>query len=231
LIAGFLVFAQSDFKPIAQFDQLSALVIFAALIADFIITPITISSLRLVTLWDLLSLQLREEVISKSILFRGMEPRQIRRFILSSRVLQYPSGKTVFNKQDKADDMFMIMTGRVEIRVSKSANDTEACALANINPSDGGGTFELTIEEFGPGDIFGDIALLAGSERHSHAIATEATSLLLLSRENIETSTADYPRIAAKLFFNLSTHISQRFIRLISQSPTERPGKPPGKSS
>ncbi len=218
LIAGFLVFSQSDFKPIAQFGQLSALVIFAALIADFIITPITISSLRLITLWDLLSLQLREEVIRKSLLFKGMEPRHIRRFILSSTLLKYEEDEVIFKEGDPSEAMFMVMTGKVEIRVTKSANDSEACALANILPQQTGGTFELTIETFGPGDIFGDVALLANKKRHTHAIAKDGTSVLLLTRETIATSTARYPAISARLFLNLSTHISQRFLRLVSSS-------------
>ena len=78
MIAGFLVFTLSTFEPIIQFGMLCALVIASALIADFVITPLAISSLRLITIWDVMSLRLRKRVLAKSILFKGMHPWQIR---------------------------------------------------------------------------------------------------------------------------------------------------------
>ncbi|MCB1728598.1 MAG: cyclic nucleotide-binding protein, partial [Gammaproteobacteria bacterium] len=89
LTVGFLVFAQSDFTPVAQFGLLSALVISTALVADFVITPLAMSLLRLVTLWDLLSSRLRHQIIPRSPLFRGMRPWQIRKFVLSSTLLEF----------------------------------------------------------------------------------------------------------------------------------------------
>ncbi|MEW8014076.1 MAG: hypothetical protein AB2807_04600 [Candidatus Sedimenticola endophacoides] len=74
LMVGFLTFGLSDFEPIRQFVLLSALVIASALVADFVITPLAISTLRLVTLWDLLSSRLRHQVIHHSVLFKGMRP-------------------------------------------------------------------------------------------------------------------------------------------------------------
>ena len=223
LIAGFLVFSLSDFKPIAQFGQLSALVIFAALIADFVITPIMISTLRLVTLWDIISLELRDEVISKSLLFKGMKPRQIRRFILSSSMLRYRPNQLIFNEGDAADTMYMIMTGAVEIKLTRQTEGADTCTLENADISEDGKTFEKNMESFGPGEIFGEVALLASDSRHTHAVATENTSLLMLSRESIESATENYPQIAAKLFLNLSTHVSHRLVRLVDMSIGKQP--------
>lgn len=200
LCAGFLVFSQSQFEPIAQFGMLSALVIASALVADFIITPLTIAALRLVTLWDMLSLRLRKDVIQNSPLFRGMRDWQIRRFILSSAVLTFTAGNAVFRKGDPSHAMYVVMTGHVDIRLTKA---------------DGS---EIIVESFGPGDLFGDVAVLVDQPRRTDAIVREDTSLLLLTREGIDNTTYLHPGIAAKLFYNLATDIADRLIQIVDRT-------------
>ncbi|MCB1734736.1 MAG: MMPL family transporter [Gammaproteobacteria bacterium] len=200
LITGFLVFSLSQFQPIAQFGLLSALVIASALIADFVITPITIAALRLVTLWDMLSLQLREDVIRKSPLFVGMRRWQIRRFILSSAVLSYSAGNPVFRKGDASNAMYLVMTGQVDIRLTKPD-----------------GT-EVVVESFGPGALFGDVAVLVDETRRTDAIARVDTSVLLLTREAIQNTTWLHPGIAARLFYNLAVDIGSRLIHIVDRT-------------
>jgi hypothetical protein len=200
LTAGFLVFTQSDFQPVAQFGALSALVILSALVADFTITPLAIAALRLVTLWDLLSLELREEVIGKSLLFQGMRPWQVRRFILSSAMLRVHAGEAVFRAGDTSNAMYLVMTGAVEIHLRKPNSE------------------DIVVERFLAGDLFGDVALLAGKPRRTDAIASLDTSLLLLTQEGIQNTTRWYSSIAARLFLNLSTDISHRLLRMIEKA-------------
>ena len=197
LISGFLVFAFSDFEPVAQFGFLSALVIFAALIADFVITPLAISTIRLVSLWDMLSLTLRKEVIEKSGLFKDMKSWQIRKFILASSAHYFQKGQQIFDIGDSSETMYMVMRGKVKI-THKSALRPEG------------------IEELiGPGEVFGDISMFANSPRSSIAIATEKTSVLVLTREGIMNTTNYHPLISARLFYNIATHVSHRFSALV----------------
>lgn len=206
LIAGFLVFAQSDFEPIAQFGMLSALVIGTALVADFVITPLAISSLRLVTLWDLMSLTLRHQIIPRSRLFQGMRPWQIRRFILSSMVLEFAPGETVFRRDDASDELFLVMKGLVEVSV----------------PIPNGSEKELLVDQFGAGELFGDVAMLAGERRHANAVAVTPTSVLVLTRESIKSTTSFHPVIASKLFLNLAVDVSKRWVKFIAKLHEER---------
>ncbi len=197
LISGFLVFSLSSFEPVAQFGFLSALVMLAALIADFVITPLAISTMKLVTLWDLMSLSLRKEVLEKSLLFKGMRSWQIRKFILASAVHHYRKGQKIFEQDDESVAMYMVMRGNVKVRHIGNRGDRE-------------------IEEFFlPGDVFGDVSMFANLPRSSEAMATEQTSLLVLTKESIQNTTNYHPGISAKLFFNVATHVSQRFSSLI----------------
>jgi uncharacterized protein len=202
LMAGFLVFAGSDFEPIRQFGLLSALVMGIALAADLLITPLAISTLRLVTLWDLLSLQVRREVIARSPLFQGMREWQIRRFILSGRILELAPGEKVFALGDKSDELYLVMAGGVEVRV----------------PRTGEAQADLVVDRFNTGQIFGEVALLAGESRRGNAIALESTTVLALSWDGIHEATRHHPLIAARLFLNLATDISHRWVRFIARA-------------
>lgn len=195
LISGFLVFSLSEFEPVAQFGLLSALVMFAALIADFVITPLAISTLKLVTLWDMLSLELRKEVIEKSQLFKGMKAWQIRKIILTSSVEHYHKGQAIFHQGDESLVMYMVMRGKVRIEHPGERRKMQ--------------------EVFVPGDVFGDVSMLTGVPRSSDATALSQTSLLVLPLEAIRNTMNYHPRLSAMLFYNVAGHISQRFSALI----------------
>jgi len=199
LTVGFLVFAQSDFAPVAQFGLLSALVISMALLADFVITPLAISSLRLVTLWDLLSSRVRQQVIPSSPLFRDMRPWQIRRFVLSSTLLEFAAGEPVYRQGDSSTALYLVMKGVVEITV----------------PHPNGEGSAPVVDQFGSGQIFGDVALLADEPRKTDALALTDTTLMVLTREAIANVTLFHPFIASRLFLNLARDVSCRWVAFI----------------
>jgi len=74
LTLGFIVMMQSSLLPIVYFGALSAAVMMMALVAEFVLTPIILSSVRLVTLWDMLSLPLKDKLVTECKLFTGMRP-------------------------------------------------------------------------------------------------------------------------------------------------------------
>ncbi|WP_457671465.1 MMPL family transporter [Thiolapillus sp.] len=199
LIAGFLVFTQASFEPIIQFGILGALVIATALIADFIITPLAVSSLRLVTIWDVLSLRLRKKVLEKSPLFRGLKPWQIRQFILSGRMVEYSRGDFVFRRGEVSTELYVLLTGKVDICL----------------PGQEGSCNRL--EQFHPGDVFGDVALFANIPRKTDAMVVEHSTVLVLTREGIERTMRHRPLISARIFSNLTADLSRRMIKLISK--------------
>ncbi|WP_456375832.1 MMPL family transporter [Thiolapillus sp.] len=200
LIAGFLVFTQASFEPIIQFGALGALVIATALIADFIITPLAVSSLRLVTIWDVLSLRLRKKVLEKSPLFKNLKPWQIRQFILSGRMVEYNKGDFVFRRGQVSTELYVLLTGTVEVCLPGSGK--KSCNL---------------LERFTPGDVFGDVALFANIPRKTDAVVKEHSTVLVLTREGIERTMRHRPLISARIFSNLTSDLSRRMIKLISK--------------
>ena len=202
LTIGFLIYTQSGFTPVAQFGVLGAVLIAAALLADLIMTPLLISSLRLVTVWDLLSLRQRQQLIPQSPLFRGMRPWQIRKFVLSSTLLDFAPGEYVYAQGDSSDALYLVMKGVIEITVPRRT------------PSGS----EPVVDRFGSGQIFGDVALLAGEPRHTNAISLTHSTLMVLSREGIANVTQFHPFIASRLFLNLARDVSCRWVNFISRA-------------
>jgi hypothetical protein len=196
---GFLVFAQSGFGPVAQFGFLSALAILMALLADFVITPLLLSTLRLVTLWDLLSSRVRQQVIPHSPLFRGMRPWQIRKFVLSSTLLEFQPGEYVYRQNEESTALYLVMTGVVEITV----------------PHDSQQETDPVVDQFGSGQVFGDVALLANEPRKTNAVALTDTTLMVLTREAVANVTMFHPFVASKLFLNLARDVSTRWVAFI----------------
>lgn len=209
LTAGFLVFALSDFLPVAQFGLLSALVIVTALIADFVITPLAISTLRLVTLWDMLSSRLKHDIIPSSPLFRGMRPWQIRKFVLSSTLVDYAAGEPIFCRDEDSEAMFLVIKGIVKVTVPDPLHPGAGTAVAR----------------FVAGQVFGDIAVLANEKRQTDAIAVSNVTVMQLTRENIRQVTLLHPLIASKLFYNLARDVSCRWVSFISKARGNRSGE------
>ncbi len=79
--------------------------------------------------------------------------------------LSFEAGAYVVRHGDPGDDVFLIKTGMVEVKLSMPD-----------------GRY-LKVRDLGPGDYFGEIALIAGGERTADVIASEPLTLLRLSRD------------------------------------------------
>ena len=75
-----------------------------------------------------------------------------------------PAGHVVFRKDDPGDGLYGVLAGRIVVTVESAAGK------------------ELILNMFGPGEFFGEIALLDGKGRTATAIAREPSELLFLNR-------------------------------------------------
>lgn len=79
---------------------------------------------------------------------------------------KYARSQIIFTQGDPGTNLCLIEEGRV--RISVASDDGK----------------ELVLGMLGPGDFFGELALLDGEPRSADAIAHEATTLLLLARDD-----------------------------------------------
>jgi CRP/FNR family transcriptional regulator, cyclic AMP receptor protein len=95
----------------------------------------------------------------------------------------------VFFENDPGDSMFMVQSGR--IRVTILGDDGR----------------EVILSMMGPGEFFGELALLDDEPRSATAIATEATELLCLARLDFEGLLRDNSSIMAALIRVLASRL------------------------
>lgn len=191
LVLGFGVLTLSSFIPIAHFGLLAAMVMVYALAADLLINPVVLTSVQLISIWDFVSLRLNRSVTEGSPVFRNMRPGEAKKVVLLGTLRTVAPGETVIREGLAGESMFMIVSGKVNVTV------------------DVGGRLRQ-LSELGPGEVVGEMALLGGGTRSATVTATEAAELLRLDEQSLERVRRRSPRIAAKLFLNLSRILSDR---------------------
>ena len=94
---------------------------------------------------------------------------------------RYPKDTVVFFENEEGDTFFMIIEGRIKV---------------TILGDDGR---EIILSVLGPGDFFGEMALLDNEPRSATTIAIEEAELLLLSRSDFQSVVAENQSITGAL--------------------------------
>ncbi|MDM8556529.1 cyclic nucleotide-binding domain-containing protein [Desulfococcaceae bacterium HSG7] len=194
LSLGFGAIMLSDLLPLVHFGFLAALTILVALVADMIITPILLASTQLLTLWDMLTLELQQAVISESPLFKNLKRWQIKKVVLLGKIMCAGKGDALIRQGDPGSSMFLLLEGRVSIEIGEQSDDVA----------------KRIIDHFNPGAVFGEIALVNPGPRTADIIATEDVSYLEFDWDGIERIFRIFPPIAARLYRNLALILGQR---------------------
>lgn len=195
LALGFIVVCFSNFVPVIYFGFLSALVMIFALLGDMFITPILLSSTQLITILDMLGLKLGDAVIKDSKLFRNLKPRAIKKIILLGKVIEKAKGELAVEYGNYGNSMFLIIEGKAKV----------------ITKDDSFGP-NLAVTEFGPGEVFGEIAGLDPGPRSADIWATETLKYMEIDWNGLHRIQRIFPRIAARLFLNLATILGERLV-------------------
>jgi len=103
----------------------------------------------------------------------------------------YPKSARIFRYGDPGDAMYLIDVGKVRI---------------SITDADGA---DVTLTELGPGDFFGDMAMLDGHGRSANATAIEDARLAKLTRDDFLTFMQSDSRVTLELL----TALTQRLRR------------------
>lgn len=182
LVLAFFVLTASSLQQQVQFGALAAFTLAVAWVVDITFTPALASGLRIVTLWDLVSLDLGDEPHKRIGLFDGLGPTQARVAGAMAGVLEVKKGQTLFHAHEPAAGLFVVISGAVRSWA---------------------GHAEDTARVHGRGECVGEAGLFHGSHA-VHAVADEDTRLLRLTDEHMAHLSRRYPKVAAIVMRNTS---------------------------
>jgi len=213
LALGFGVLLLSDFTLIAQFGALAAATMLFSIFANLLVTPLVMSRIRLVGLYEILAMSRQRAALEGSALFLGMSGYQIRKTILISELREHKDGDRLIEQGTMGSSMYLVVTGKLEV----------------VRRFDSG---ERLIATLGPGDVFGEIGFVRATRRTADVIARGPISVLRFDHDRLEKDLVFFPHIMAKLNFNISGILGQRLAEVVAvrQGPgSDEPLTPPGK--
>ena len=202
LAAGFAVLLFSNFAIVAQFGALAAATMLYAMIADLLVTPLVLKHMRLAGIWEIVGLKVGREVLLNSPLFTNMTPYEIKKAIVLSQVRTYAPGEEIVTQESHGRSMFLMLSGSVDVM------------------HEAGERSHRTIGTLTPGQVFGEVGFALDAERTASVVAREDVELLELDFESTGRALRFSPRIAAKLYLNISRVLGERLaITLDPESP------------
>ena len=122
-----------------------------------------------------------QTVVARDNLFRGLPKATLERIAALGRRRVYEEGRVIFMRGDPGDSLCGVVSGRVRISTSRP------------------GGKEVFLNIIGPGDSFGEIALLDGMPRTASATAMMRTELSIIQREQFVALLGTEPQLAAHL--------------------------------
>ena len=204
LTLGFATLAFSGFPPVSYFGLLSAMVIMLALFANFLITPVLLSRIDLITLWDLMSVRIRRRFTKHSALFFDFNQWQIRKLVLSGLREKFSAGDYIIREGEEGSHMYVILTGRVDIRKQQGGE-------------------EQRVKTLYPGQVFGEVALVGNVPRTATAVALRPTEVLMLNWKNLVRIGRTSPFLARQLYLNIAYITGNRLADVLSKECATKP--------
>jgi CRP-like cAMP-binding protein/rhodanese-related sulfurtransferase len=99
----------------------------------------------------------------------------------------FPAGTTIFEQGDPGDSFFMIKSGKV--RIFRETKDLMMTELTHL----------------GPGESFGEMALLTGAPRAATVEAVKDTHLTVLSKAQFDRILQKYPEVSLSLIIQMAS--------------------------
>ena len=122
-------------------------------------------------------------------LFTQLSDEEVTRVTQAARERTYPKNSVILFEDDPGDALYVVLTG--EVKVVLIGEDGREVILSILRS----------------GDFFGEMSLIDNQPRSAHVIATEASNLMVLRRDEFRDCLEQAPRIALGLLQALSRRL------------------------
>jgi CRP/FNR family transcriptional regulator len=132
------------------------------------------------------------ELVDRAGLFQGLEEEQLERLAAGFRYVVFSAGSEIFAQGDSCEEMFLLLTGEVEIRIAGS---------------------DKPIGRVEAGECLGEVAVLMGGDHSASAFAASEVEAGILTRQDLESLVRLRPGIGVVLYRNLACGLGEKLRR------------------
>ena len=132
------------------------------------------------------------DAITSIVLFKGLAPAYIERIAEIAEEMEFERGRIIFREGEPGDRIFAILEGKVRISRQIPGVGEEALAI------------------LGPGEYFGEMAIIDDHVRSGDALAHTSCRLLTLSKAAIQDLMFTDLALAHEILWNLVRTLSER---------------------
>ncbi|MGD2055648.1 MAG: cyclic nucleotide-binding domain-containing protein [Gammaproteobacteria bacterium] len=120
-------------------------------------------------------------MLTKVPLFADLDEAELARISSKAVTKRYPRNTTIINEGDISDSLYIILSGRVRVYLSDMDGK------------------EVILNDQGPGEFFGEMALLDSAPRSASVVTTEKTELSIISKTDFEEFVLQHPQTLLKI--------------------------------
>jgi CRP-like cAMP-binding protein len=140
------------------------------------------------------------QLLGRVPVFSTLEQSDLERIAQLAVPRQFEPGQAVFREGDQSDTCYIVREGQA--RAIRTHGDGRTITLAT----------------FGPGDIFGELAMFEDERRSATVEATEATSVVAVLGPDMRRLMTEHPEISKRLVIALGRRLRETNERLTRQS-------------
>lgn len=136
-------------------------------------------------------------------IFKGLSDEQVLEVARELEVERHPAGEAIFHEKDEGDSFYIIHQGKVKVL------------------RQGSGRAPKLVVTLGPGDFFGETALLYGRRRSATVEAASDVELLRLNKVDFERLLHKFPQIRPNLLLSTESRELYRRVKFSWLAPNE----------
>jgi transcriptional regulator with AAA-type ATPase domain/polyferredoxin len=145
-----------------------------------------------------------EDMLRSMSLFKNLPPELIAKIATVAEYQALPKGRPIIHQGDQGDSFYQIISGSARVfRISEDGVD-------------------VTLNIMGPGESFGEMALLTGEPRSASVETRETCGLLVISKQAFDRLASEIPEFSLALSKVLSSRLNRGGVELTQASATEK---------
>jgi len=138
----------------------------------------------------------KRELLARQDLFRKLSDRELDDLVRAVQLRRVAARETLFHKGDPGNQLFLIVDGVLKAQTTSASGD------------------DIVFSIMGPGEMFGELALMRGGKRTASVIAIRDCALIVIDRRELFPFLRRNPDAALKLLEVLAARVERLTARV-----------------